>query len=281
MNGVRFDAYTATTQAANASTLLGLLYRHGDRVQQGKGFHTFGERVAVIDEYGEQAGYVQWGGRQGDRVMIEVKGARSPKVVEQLRSEVESHHCTRVDSCLDVDRPGAFDALLVSCLHVKREHKLYGEPRGDWDDFPELGRTQYLGAPSSTVRARLYEKGKQPEYRFLERPDWARLEIQVRPKKEAKEAYARLSAVEVWGASKWTRELAAAVLAEQLDAHPAGTVRKLSSRDQALAWMVKQYGPHLVSLAGDLGSWDMLGRTLGEMVREEEERRARRRRTGR
>lgn len=280
MNGVRFDAYSATTQAANQSVLLGLLYHHGDRLQEGKGFHTFGERVSVIDQDGEQSGYVQWGGRQGDRVMIEVKGPRTPSVVEKLREQVESHRCTRVDSCLDVDRPGAFEALLEPCLEVKRKHELYGEPRGDWEDFPELGRTQYLGSSASTVRARLYEKGKQPEYRFLERPDWARLEIQVRPKKEAKEQYSKLSAVEVWGASKWTRELAAAVLAEQLDAYPAGTVRKLSSRDQALAWMVKQYGPHLVSLQADLGSWEMLGLTLCEMVREEDERRARRRKAG-
>lgn len=275
MNGVRFDAYTATTRAATHGQLIGLLYRHGDRVEQGRGHHTFGERAWVVDEQGDMAGQVQWGGRQGDRVMLEVKGPRSPQVVEQLRTEVEQHHCTRVDSCLDVDKPGAFDELLAPVLQVKKGHKLYGEPRGDWDDYPELGRTQYLGAVSSTVRARLYEKGKQPEYRHLERPDWARLEIQVRPKKEAKAAFARLSAVEVWGACKWTRELAAAVLAQRLDAHPAGTVRRLSSRDQALAWMAKQYGPHLVSLAADLGGWDVLGLTLGEMVREEADRQRR------
>jgi DNA relaxase NicK len=269
MNGVRFDAYTATTTAAKPGDLLALLHRHGDQVRQGKGFHTFGERCAVVDECGDQVGYVQWGGRQGDRVMIEVKGERTPQVVEQLRAEVEQHRCTRVDSCLDVDRPGAFEALLGPVRQVKQEHGLYGERRGDWDDFPELGRTEYLGANSSAVRARLYEKGKQPEYRHCDRPDWARLEIQVRPAKDAKAEYSKLSALEVWGASKWTRQLAAMVLAEQLDAYPAGTVRRLSSRDQAMAWMVKQYGPHLVSLAADLGGWEVLGLTLGEMVRED------------
>ncbi|WP_235605818.1 replication initiation factor domain-containing protein, partial [Rhodanobacter thiooxydans] len=81
------------------------------------------------------------------------------------------------------------------------------EKRGDWD-MPELGRTQYLGASSSAVRARLYEKGKQPEFRHLSRFDLCRLEIQVRPAKDAKDAYSKLSALEVWGASKWTRQLA-------------------------------------------------------------------------
>lgn len=270
MNAVRFDAYTATTTAAKPAELLGILMCHGDVVRPGKGFHTFKERAVVVDDCGDQAGYVQWGGKQGDRVMIEVKGARTPQIVARLRNEVESHRCTRVDSCLDVDRPGAFEALLGPVRQVKQDHKLYGERRGDWDDFPELGRTEYLGAPTSAVRARLYEKGKQPEYRDAGRLDWARLEIQVRPAKDAKDDFAKLSAVEVWGASKWTRHLAALVLAEQLDAHPAGTVRRLSARDQALGWMVKQYGPHLVGLAQDLGGWDVLGLTLGEMVKAEQ-----------
>jgi hypothetical protein len=39
--------------------------------------------------------------------------------------------------------------------------------------------------------------------------------------------------------------------------------------------MCSQYGPHLVSLAGDLGGWEVLGLTLREMI-EEERVRARR-----
>jgi hypothetical protein len=41
--------------------------------------------------------------------------------------------------------------------------------------------------------------------------------------------------------------------------------------------MVRQYAPHLVSLAGDLGGFDMLGLTLGEMIAEEGARRERKR----
>jgi hypothetical protein len=32
--------------------------------------------------------------------------------------------------------------------------------------------------------------------------------------------------------------------------------------------MCKQYGAHLLDLANDLGGWDMLGRTLKEMISE-------------
>jgi hypothetical protein len=94
------------------------------------------------------------------------------------------------------------------------------------------------------------------------------LEIQVRPAKDAKASFATLSPLEVWGASKWTRQLAAEVLEQMLDPHPPGTVRRDSKRDQALRWMAGQYGPHLVSLAADLGGWDVLGLTLKEMVEE-------------
>lgn len=263
---VRFDAYTATTADATANDLLGIVFRQGDTVKEGRGFHTFGHRVSVRNEWGEEVAGIQWGGTQGDRAMVEVKGERTPEAVERLRSRFQ-HRCTRVDSCVDFERPGAFEALLDPVMRAKADFKLYGERRGDWE-FPELGRTQYLGANSSAVRARLYEKGKQPEYRHLDRPDLCRLEIQVRPQKEAKSAYASVSALEVWGASKWTRQLASEVLEQMLDPHPPGTVRRDSKRDQALRWMAAQYGHHLVSLAADLGGWELLGLTLREMVSE-------------
>jgi hypothetical protein len=275
---VRFDAYTATTQALKPGDVIPWFFEGGAdcTVHEGRGFHTFKDRLAVRDGSGVEVGSVAYGGRQGDRIMVEVKGELSPMVVERLRSAAE-HRCTRADACADFDAPGAWESLLAPVLKVKADHKLYGEKRGDWE-FPELGRTQYLGANSSAVRARLYEKGRQPEYRHLERFDLCRLEVQVRPAKEAKEAYSKLGPLEVWGASKWTRELAAAVLQEHIDPHPAGTIRRDTTRDRALRWMALQYGPHLVSLAADLGGWDVLGLTLGEMYREEKARAERARR---
>lgn len=269
---VRFDAYTATMSGVKPAECIGLIYGAlGDEAREGKGFHTFAERVSVRNVQGEEVGAVSWGGHQGERVMIEVKGDRTPGVVERIRGSYP-HRCTRVDSCADFERPGVFEELLEPVMRAKSDYRLYGERRGDWS-FPELGRTQYLGANSSAVRARLYEKGKQPEYRHLNRPNLCRLEIQVRPAKDAKAEYAALTPLEVWGASKWTRQLAAEVLAQLLDSHPPGTVRKDSRRDQALRWMAGQYGPHLISLAAELGGWDVLGLTLREMVGEERTRR--------
>lgn len=271
---IRFDAYSATTRHANRYQLIDLLQAsagEGAKVQEGRGFHTFGHRVAFKDVTGVEVGSVQWGGRQGDLNMIEVKGECTPEAAKRLRSAFY-HRVTRVDACADFDAPGAFERLLGPCQEVKQAHRLKGAKFGDWDDFPEEGRTLMLGAPTSTARVRLYEKGKQPEYRHLQRNDWARIEVQVRPVKEAKASFAELSPADVWGATKWTRELAGKVLQEHVDPHPAGTVYRMPERDRALAWMCKQYGTHLVGLAADLGSWECLGLTLREMIERDRER---------
>lgn len=267
---IRFDAYSATTKDAKPEQLMELLADAVGldalhKVRQGKGFHTFGERISVADESGSEWASVSWGGRQGDWAMLEVKGERTPMAVEALRERFW-HRCTRVDSCADFDAPRAFDRLRRACMTVKKAHRIMGERRGDWEDFPEKGRTLYLGSPQSPTRMRLYEKGKQPEYVHLDRPNWARIEVQVRPEKDARVAFNGLTPLDVWGASSWTRELAAAVLKQHVDPHPAGTTYRVSERDAALSWMCKQYGAHLVGLAQDLGGWDCLGLTLREMI---------------
>lgn len=267
---IRFDAYTATTTSANHTALLDLLRETETgpvTVVSGKGYHSFGNRISIKDDTGAEFGSVSWGGRQEDRCMIEVKGEHTPAAVKALR-ERYWHRVTRADSCADFDAPGSFERLLKPCLEVKASHRLKGAKFGDWEDFPEDGRTMYLGAPSSAVRLRLYEKGKQPEYRHLDRPNWVRMEVQARPAKEAKAAYNQLSPADVWGASTWTRELAAKALQEHIDPHPAGTVYRLTERDSALRWMCKQYGSHLLSLHADLGSWECVGLTLSEILAE-------------
>ena len=266
---VRFDAYTATTTSAEPRDVLALLHQVGpvETVKHGHGFHTFAQRASIRDQSGTEWAAVQWGGAQGDRLMIEVKGEHTPAAAEAIRAAIP-HRVTRVDSCADFDEPGAFERLLDACGAVKARYRLKGERQGDWEDYPEDGRTLYLGARSSVTRLRLYEKGKQPEYRHLERPHWARLEVQVRPIKQARDSFSKADPFEVWGASRWTRELAAEVLQQHIDPHPAGSTYRIPEREAALRWMCRQYGAHLVSLADDLGGWDCLGLTLRDVIEE-------------
>ena len=270
---IRFDAYTATTSGMKPDDALGLICGvvgvTNCTVKWGKGFHQFGERIGVKDESGVEVGAFQWGGRHGDLVMIEVKGECTPEAVERLRSGW-AHRVTRVDACADFDAPRVFERLYKACRTVKKAHGIIGGKAGDWEDFPEKGRTLYLGAKTSTTRTRLYEKGKQPEYAHLRRDDWVRLEVQVRPAKGAKDTFSGLSAEQVWGASRWTRDLAAMVLAAHVDPHPAGSTYRKTADQVAIEWMCRQYGVRLVSMAQELGGWDVLGLTLNEIVSDQQ-----------
>jgi hypothetical protein len=261
---VRFDAYTATTTAANPYQLIDL-FGPGLEQHQGRGFHTFGHRLAMRDESGSEVGYVQWGGTQGERSMIEVKGERTPAVVERLRS-LFPHRVTRMDACADFDAPRAFQRLLRPVMAVKRKHGIWGERRGDWQQ-PEKGRTMSLGAKSSPTTFRLYEKGKQPEYAHLGKSDWVRAEVQVRPQKEAKASYAAITPLDAWGASRWSRDLAGEILRDHVDPHPAGTVYRRTDLEARLDWLCRQAGPTLLELHAELGSWECVGLTLGERLK--------------
>lgn len=271
---IRFDAYTATTRDSNPHQLVALLTEcagQNHSVHQGRGFHTFGHRIGVKDTTGIEIGAVQWGGSQGDLSMIEVKGEPTTQAVKAMRERFW-HRVTRVDSCADFDALGAFEKLLAPCLEVKHDHRLKGSRIGDWEDFPEDGRTLMLGAPTSATRLRLYEKGKQPEYRHLDRTNWVRIEVQVRPAKDARTAYNSITAIDVWGASRWTRELAGKVLEQHVDAHPAGSVYRLPETERAIRWACKQYGSRFLELKDDCGSWENFGLTIGEIIREEAEK---------
>ena len=78
--------------------------------------------------------------------------------------------------------------------------------------------------------------------------------------------FSTLSAVDVWGAGRWTRDLAAQVLQAHVDPHPAGTVYRLSDNETKLRWMCKQYGPAMMELVAELGSWECLGLTLRDTL---------------
>ena len=267
----RFDAYTATMRGHKPDDLAQLLFDQvgiAGQWSKGRGFHQFGERLAAKTQGGHEVGAVSFGGKQGDLLMIEVKGEHTPAVVDALRARFE-HKVTRVDSCADFDAPGVFARLYKACRTVKKAHRVLGGKAGDWEDYPEKGRTLYLGSKASPCRARLYEKGLQPEYAHLSKPNWVRLEAQIRPKgKEAGAVFSTLSAVDVWGAGRWTRDLAAQVLQAHVDPHPAGTVYRLSDNETKLRWKCKQYGPAMMELAAELGSWECLGLTLRDTLAE-------------
>ena len=116
---------------------------------------------------------------------------------------------------------------------------------------------------------RLYEKGLQPEYAHLQPKLGTNRSSGEASQRKRREAFSSLAPIEVWGAARWTRDIAGRVLEQHVDPHPAGTVYRLTARETALRWMCKQYGQHLASLAQDLGGWDCVGLTLSEILAEQ------------
>jgi hypothetical protein len=104
-----------------------------------------------------------------------------------------------------------------------------------------LGRTLYVGAPSSMVRVRLYEKWRESPGQYVEGTN--RVEVQLRPPSRAKGMVSAWSPAETFCASQLTRRLASELGPEV--AHP-GTLQKARATpdlERTLRAMGEQYGP--------------------------------------
>lgn len=157
---------------------------------------------------------------------------------------------TRVDSCLDFF--GHFNAIeaRMQDLHIER-----GVAR-DRYGVPETGQTFYLGSEKSPVRCRLYQKGLKelPSMAPEERAafwNWNRLELQFKPRAGQEQLKAfQMTPVEVWGASRWSRELLAWVAGlnpPKLERTP----RMDRTAEERLAFVLRQYHKTLHEVGQD------------------------------
>jgi hypothetical protein len=181
------------------------------------------------------------------------------------------HFVTRADVREDFGDVGAFDRILPEMLEVARAHRVKVDTRGDHLLTME-GRTVYLGAPSSACRQRLYDKAAELRAKFAADPvklaqvpdQLARLEAQVRPQTtEAKAAFATIEPLAVMGSSAWLREVWRRVAELELEPVQVGKPWRQADDERAYAYFLAQYGGVLRRMAGDLGSWDMVGRQIG------------------
>jgi hypothetical protein len=103
---------------------------------------------------------------------------------------------------------------------------------------------------------------------------WIRAELQARPKdEEARRLAASCTPEQAWGLTDWTHDLAQKAFALELERIYI-RARKISKDEEALRWMLRQYGGPLRRLAEDLGTWDCVGLTLGDMLQEIEAEKA-------
>jgi DNA relaxase NicK len=154
--------------------------------------------------------------------------------------------------------------MLVKCLRpiAKRSGLMF--PCISDELNPKSGRTQYVGAPSSAYRVRVYDKGKEmmakgadvdkDGYIFnsldgkkLHVDDWVRYEMQLRPKAQIKSSIALYSPKDFIGVSPWLREAGNKIFNLNIK-KVAFKQKEKSSYDKALDFMCLQYGRHLKKL---------------------------------
>ena len=218
----------------------------------------------VVKREGETLARVLYGGRNGNPHVITTSGAVDDVVPVLRAAWADDHQVTRMDSAQDFDGAGAF-ARIRGQLLARAESGRLSVTEMQSTRGGVLSRTVYLGAPSSPVRVRLYEKGAMNLQNgdLTSSPDWVRLEIQVRPKgAPARVAAATVDPVEAWGFSAWTRDLARDILSVDVDRVNMNLKRE-PDYARALLFLERQYSATLRKALVVEGSWDAVGRRIG------------------
>jgi hypothetical protein len=277
-----FDWYQATVPRPLEDVLEALDgMAPGLKLSHGRGVHSYLHSVTLGNsDYGEVARV--WHGGVNPHPHAVVSGQWAESGAKIIRGAFPQHSVSRLDVREDYIEPGAFDQIQPHLLDAATRFHVEVGTAGD-HLLRMRARTTYVGSSSSPVRVRLYDKraevmdklppGTIPRAIAFQRagyqqetfPDhWTRLEAQIKPKgKQAKALFATIEPVEAFGASPWLRHVWKAVEGTELEPVQCGSVWRPSDDERALRYMLKQYGPLLLGMKADLGSWACVGEQLG------------------
>lgn len=222
----------------------------GHTVLPGKGLQGWDRSLMVFDRDGFKVGSVFVGGRED--VHVQSTGAEADTsrwAVLGIGGARTARVDTRVDTLMKFEElalvlEGAAESYGSRIGYV--EYKERGE---------SLGRTIYLGAPSSAVRVRVYEKWLESPGQFVEGTN--RVEVQLRPASRVKDRVTAWGPAETFCASKVTRDLAVRLGDEFAPKASLHIDRGTPDLEQSLRAMGDQYGGvvdrWLQVSGGDLG----------------------------
>ena len=201
---------------------------------------------------------------------------------ELIRVAFPEHSVSRVDVREDYTEEGAYDSIQPHLIATAAMHRVRVGTAGD-HLLTMRGRTVYLGAPSSSVRLRLYDKREEVLSKLppggLERAQafaalagegqafpehWTRLEAQIRPQtREARTQFSTIEPVEALGSSVWMREVWRAVAGLELKPVQVGRGYRQADDERAYRYLLSQYGGLLRRMKIDAGTWECVGLQLG------------------
>lgn len=265
-----FDWYQATVREPVADVLEACM-ELGDRshIEHTKGRQGYATVTRVVDAEGLLGQVLHGGSHEYPHVIFTSEGAQPG--AELIRARFPAHQVTRVDVREDFAEPGAFDLMLPTLLAAAERHRVRVDTRGD-HLLRKEARTVYLGAASSAVRMRQYDKAAELRSKFASDPvrlaavpeNLTRVELQVRPQTHSmREHFASIEPVAVMGSSAWSREVWAAIASMDLEPVQVGKLWRQSDDDRAYSYLLAQYGGLMQRLVGNLGSWPALGAQIG------------------
>lgn len=238
-SGVYGWDWSATThEARNVSVheLVGAL--GADRVIPGKGYQGWSQSVECFDGDGFKVGQVYYGAARDDVHVVSSSSAAELSRWAVLGVDGDAR-TARVDTRVDTLVPWADlvevveDAAAVYGSQViTMEKRVRGESQG---------RTVYLGAPTSAVRVRLYEKWLESPGQYVEGTN--RVEVQLRPPSRVKAAVSDWEPSQTFCASKTTRLLAERLGTELAPKASLHVARGVPDLERTLQVMGEQYGP--------------------------------------
>lgn len=243
-------------------------------LEHSKGMHGYATRTAVMAD-GSPVGHVLHGGTHAyPHVQFTSDAAQAG--ADLIRARFPEHFVTRVDACEDFDEEGAFDRILPVLLQAAERHRVRVDTRGD-HLLRREARTVYLGAPSSAVRLRQYDKAAELRAKFARDPvrlamvpqSLTRLEAQVRPQTQvSRQLFASIEPMAVMGSSPWLRDVWRQIAGLDLEPVQVGKPWRQSDDERAYSYLLAQYGGLLARMKEDLGSWACVGEQIGFDLRE-------------
>lgn len=256
---MRWDAYAGNVRAnvSREEVAFNIAKVTSSRVERGRPRGRYHD-VFEIKDAGESVG---WVGHDAmlDTAYFEVKGSRTPEAVEVIRRHwADAHTVSRGDSCEDFDDPDAYAYLrdLVDRNKDPRVQSLAMTPRDG-----DRGETIYWGRPTSVAMLRLYEAGKMKDRLHYGRPNWKRLELQCRPGKAAgKAALASMTALEAWGMSRWTHNVAC--LVAQAEIARFVVAQEPPTFERTTLYIARTFRRHFEEMREDFGDWRCIGEEM-------------------
>ena len=246
--------WSATTHEARDGVVNDLLDAMGAEVfLPGKGLQGWARSVAGYDHGGYLVGTVYFGGGRDDVHVLSTSGEADASrwaVIGQGGDVKTARVDTRVDTLVPFEELGGL-CVRAAEAYGSRITRMESSERGE-----SLGRTVYLGAPSSAVRVRVYEKWLESPGQYVEGTN--RVEVQLRPASKVKARVSSWSPSETFCASRVTRSLAE-LLGDDFAPVNSLHVRKgTPDLERTLEVMGEQYGnaarKWLELSGGDLGT---------------------------